>query len=68
MLTTFCSREDFPAWHPNPKGMFSVKSAYALGTKIRYHQNNSNASTSGYEGGGFDLDVPNKVVCVTLGS
>jgi hypothetical protein len=44
----------FLAWHPDPKGMFSVKSAYALGIKIRDHQNNSNASSSGSEGSGFD--------------
>lgn len=44
----------FLAWHPDPKGMFSVKSAYALGIKIRDHQNNSDASSSGSEGSGFD--------------
>jgi hypothetical protein len=26
--------EDFQACHPDPKGLFSVKSAYALGIKL----------------------------------
>jgi len=60
-------REDFPAWHPDPKGIFSIRSAYALGKKIMDHQNNNDASSSGAVESGFDwrkiwrLDVPNKV-------
>ncbi|KAJ1283965.1 hypothetical protein BS78_03G168000 [Paspalum vaginatum] len=60
-------RNDFLAWHLDPKGNFSVKSAYVLGTKIKSHQNQKDASTSSSEEGGFDwgkiwrLDLPNKV-------
>jgi len=38
--------DDWPAWHPDPKGFFSVKSAYALGTRIRDNINCVDASTS----------------------
>jgi ribonuclease HI len=66
-LPVSCDRRDFPAWHPDPKGNFSVKSAYALGIKIRDHQNNCDASTSFAQGSGFDwnkiwnLNVQNKI-------
>lgn len=30
-MPLFDDMEDFPAWHPDPKGLFSAKSAYALG-------------------------------------
>jgi hypothetical protein len=69
ILTLFVSTqmEDFPAWHPDPKGLFSVKSAYALGIKIRDQQNNNDASASCADDGGFDwtkiwkLNVANKI-------
>jgi ribonuclease HI len=38
--------DDWPAWHPDPKGFFSVKSAYALGTRVRDNLNCVDASTS----------------------
>ncbi|WVZ92789.1 hypothetical protein U9M48_038829, partial [Paspalum notatum var. saurae] len=67
-LPISAQRPDFLAWHPDPKGTFSVKSAYVLGTKIKSHQNQKDASTSSSEEGGFNwgkiwrLDLPaNKV-------
>ena len=59
--------EDFLAWHPDPNGKFSVKSAYVLGTKSRDHQNSRDTSTSYAEGRDFDwskiwkLNVQNKI-------
>jgi len=59
--------DDSPAWHPDPKGVFSVKSAYALGIRIRDHHNGADASTSNGEASCFDwkrvwrMNVANKV-------
>ena len=59
--------DDFPAWHPYPKGVFSVKSAYTLGIRIRDHHNGADASTSNGEASCFDwkrvwrMNVANKV-------
>ena len=59
--------DDFPAWHPDPKGVFSVKSAYTLGIRIRDHHNGADASTSNGEASCFDwkrvwrMNVANKV-------
>jgi hypothetical protein len=38
--------EDFLAWQPEPKGVFSVKSAYALGIEICNKETGADASTS----------------------
>ena len=43
--------EDLVAWHPDPKGMFSVKSAYALAIKRRDSLNKSDASSSASQQG-----------------
>lgn len=38
--------DDTLAWHGDPKGNFSVKSAYALASRRRDHHNNADASSS----------------------
>ena len=59
--------EDFLAWHPDPKGVFSVKSAYALGIEIRDKETGADASTSCTASYNFEwkeiwrLNVANKV-------
>ncbi|WVZ60116.1 hypothetical protein U9M48_010177 [Paspalum notatum var. saurae] len=64
--------DDFPAWHFDPKGIFSVKSAYKLAVQIRDHERGRDASTSAVisattEGDDFkwykiwQLKFPNKV-------
>ena len=35
-MPLFENIEDYPAWHPDPKGMFSVKSAYALSISLHH--------------------------------
>lgn len=45
-IPLFEDMEDFQAWHPDPKVLFSVKSAYALGIKIRDQVNGADASPS----------------------
>lgn len=62
--------EDFLAWHPGPKGIFSVKSTYALGIRICDQQYNCGTACSSSAGTGFQwkkiwtLDVANKVTVV----
>jgi hypothetical protein len=59
--------EDLVAWHPDLKGMFSVKSAYALAIKYRDSLNQADASTSASQQGNqlwkkiWGLTVPNKI-------
>ncbi|WVZ54295.1 hypothetical protein U9M48_005117 [Paspalum notatum var. saurae] len=64
--------DDFSAWHFDPKGIFSVKSAYKLAVQIRDHERGRDASTSAVisattEGDDFkwykiwQLKFPNKV-------
>lgn len=73
-MPLFEDMEDFPAWHPDPKGIFSVKSAYALGVKLRDKQNGADASSSATAISTFDwkriwkLDVPNKVKVFFFGN
>jgi hypothetical protein len=63
---------DWPAWHFDPKGNFSVKSAYKLAVQIRYQEFGKDASSSTSIPGtikndGFNwhkiwqLKVPNKI-------
>ncbi|WVZ57425.1 hypothetical protein U9M48_007811 [Paspalum notatum var. saurae] len=66
-MPTNSDTEDFPAWHPDPRGLFSVKSAYALGIRIRDQMKGTDASPSAENANGFDwkklwrLNVANKV-------
>ena len=62
--------EDWPAWHFDPKGLFSVKSAYKRAVQIRDSKLNRDASPSGSnieKGGSFwwqkiwQLKLQNKV-------
>jgi ribonuclease HI len=59
--------EDFLAWHPDPKGIFSVKSAYSLGVRIRDQRTGADASSSSVSATSFDwkkiwrLKVANKI-------
>lgn len=65
-MPLFEDMEDFPAWHPDPKGMFSVKSAYALGVRLRDKEKGADASSSSTAACTFDwkriwrLDMANK--------
>lgn len=60
----FEDMEDFPA---DPKGLFYVKSAYALGIKIKDQISGADASPSSTDGSSFDwkkiwrLNVANNV-------
>uniref|UniRef100_A0A0A8ZPW8 Reverse transcriptase zinc-binding domain-containing protein n=1 Tax=Arundo donax TaxID=35708 RepID=A0A0A8ZPW8_ARUDO len=66
-MPLFDDMENFPAWYPDPKGLFLVKSAYALGIKIRDQVNRTDASHSYTAASSFDwkkiwrLKVANKV-------
>jgi hypothetical protein len=53
-IPLFEDMEDYVAWHPDSKGLFSVKSAYALGIRIRYQTGGTNASTSSAATCSFD--------------
>ncbi|WVZ57476.1 hypothetical protein U9M48_007857 [Paspalum notatum var. saurae] len=53
-MPTNSDTEDFPAWHPDPRGLFSVKSAYALGIRIRDQMKGTDASPSAENANGFD--------------
>ena len=66
-IPLFEDMEEYVAWHPGPKGLFSVKSAYALGIRIRDQTAGPNASTSCAATCSFDwkkiwkMNVANKV-------
>ena len=59
--------EDTVAWHGDPKGKFSVKSAYALAVRRRDYHNNADASSStSRQGDNFwksiwNVNVTNKI-------
>jgi len=58
--------EDWPAWHFDPKGLFSVKSAYKRAVQIRDSKLNRDASSFGSnieKGGSFwwQIKLQNKV-------
>jgi hypothetical protein len=40
------NQRDFIAWHADPKGIFSVKTAYAVGVRVRDKVNHRDQSTS----------------------
>ena len=49
--------EDWPAWHFDPKGLFSVKSAYKVAVTRRDALTGRDGSTSGNENGvGMNLN------------
>ncbi|WVZ72039.1 LOW QUALITY PROTEIN: hypothetical protein U9M48_020558 [Paspalum notatum var. saurae] len=66
-MPVFQDTEDYPVWHPDPKGLFSVKSAYALGIRIQDYMNGADTLSSSTVSLGFDwkriwrMDIPNKV-------
>ena len=69
-MATDDNSDDWPAWHYNPKGEFSVKSAYKLAVKKREHdkaRDGSGSNTIDRGPGNFDwkriwkLSLPNKV-------
>ncbi|OQU93325.1 hypothetical protein SORBI_3001G521001 [Sorghum bicolor] len=70
MIPTDYEAVDWPAWHYDSKGVFSVKSAYKLAVQIRDHQKGTDASTSmaenqntyGFRWGKlWQLNIPNKI-------
>ena len=46
MLSTYENSEDWPAWHFNPKGVFTVKSAYKLAISRREQEKARDGSGS----------------------
>jgi len=70
MIPTDYEAVEWPAWHYDSKGVFSVKSAYKLAVQIRDQQKGTDASTSMAENqnaNGFrwgklwQLNIPNKI-------